>query len=79
MEDLSDEVVIQRWVQDSYYQAFTGEAEFQWKFPCNPTSLTKFRNRIGNDCFETILSVSIAMHQKKVAEDDVGVDVEIIR
>lgn len=33
MENLSDEVLVQRWVQDPYYQAFTGEAEFQWLSP----------------------------------------------
>ena len=77
MEDLSDEVLVQRWVQDPYYQAFTGEAEFQWKFPCNPTSLTKFRNRIGSDGFEKILSVSIAMHQEKISEDEMCIDTTV--
>ena len=77
MEDLSDEVLVQRWVQDPYYQAFTGEAEFQWKFPCNPTSLTKFRNRIGSDGFEKILSVSIAMHQEKISENEMCIDTTV--
>lgn len=77
MENLSDEVLVQRWVQNPYYQAFTGEAEFQWKFPCNPTSLTKFRNRIGSDGFEKILSVSIAMHQEKITEDEMCIDTTV--
>jgi len=77
MENLSDEGLVQRWVQNPYYQAFTGEAEFQWKFPCNPTSLTKFRNRIGNDGFEKILSVSIAMHQEKITEDEMCIDTTV--
>ena len=33
LENLSDEVLVQRWVQNPYYQAFTGEIEFQWKLP----------------------------------------------
>jgi Transposase domain (DUF772)/Transposase DDE domain len=77
MENLSDEVLVQRWVQNPYYQAFTGEAEFQWKFPCDPTSLTKFRNRIGNDGFEKILSVSIALHQEKITEDEMCIDTTV--
>jgi len=77
MEGLSDEVLVQRWVQDPYYQAFTGEAEFQWKFPCNPTSLTKFRNRIGSAGFEKILSVSIAMHLEKIDEDEMCIDTTV--
>lgn len=77
MENLSDEVLVQRWVQNPYYQTFTGEAEFQWKFPCDPTSLTKFRNRIGSEGFEKILSVSIALHQEKIAEDEMCIDTTV--
>ena len=77
MENLSDEVLVQRWVQDPYYQAFTGEAEFQWKFPCDPTSLTKFRNRIGSKGHETILSVSIALHHEKITEDEMCIDTTV--
>ena len=77
MEDLSDEVLVQRWVQDPYYQVFTGEAEFQWEFPCNPTSLTKFRNRIGSEGHEKILAASIAMHHEKIAEDEMCIDTTV--
>ena len=77
MEDLSDEVLVQRWVQNPYYQAFTGEVEFQWKLPCDPTSLTKFRKRIGSTGHEKILSVSIAIHQEKIAEDEMCIDTTV--
>jgi len=68
MENLSDEVLVQRWVQNPYYQAFTGETEFQWQFPCDPSSLTNFRKRIGRGGHEKILAVSIALHQEKAFE-----------
>lgn len=77
MENLSDEVLVQRWVQNPYYQAFTGEVEFQWKFPCDPTSLTKFRNRIGSAGHEKILAVSIALHQGKTDEDEMCMDTTV--
>lgn len=77
MENLSDEVLVQRWVQNPYYQVFTGEIEFQWTLPCDPTSLTKFRNRIGSDGYEKILAVSIAMHQEKVNEDEMCIDTTV--
>lgn len=77
MENLSDEALVQRWVQNHYYQAFTGEVEFQWKLPCDPTRLTKFRNRIGSSGHEKILSASIAMHQKKIAEDKMCIDTTV--
>lgn len=77
MENLSDEALVQRWVQNPYYQVFTGEIEFQWALPCDPTSLTKFRNRIGSDGHEKILAVSIAMHQEKVNEDEMCIDTTV--
>ena len=46
VEDLSDEVVVDRWVQNPYYQYFCGEKEFQWNFPCDPSDLVYFRKRI---------------------------------
>lgn len=73
MENLSDEVLVQRWVQNPYYQVFTGEMEFQWALPCDPTSLTRFRNRIGSDGHEKILAISIAMHQEEVIENEMQI------
>lgn len=47
MENLSDEVLVQRWVQNPYFQAFCGETEFLWQIPSDPSDLTYFRKRIG--------------------------------
>lgn len=77
MENLSDEVLVQRWVQNPYYQAFTGEVEFQWQLPCDPSSLTNFRKRIGSRGHEKILAVSIVLHQGKIAEDEMCIDTTV--
>lgn len=78
LENLSDEVLVQRWVQNPYYQAFCGETEFQWQLPCDPTSLTNFRKRIGVAGHEKILGVSILLHADKVAqEDEVCIDTTV--
>ena len=78
LEDLSDEVLIQRWVQNPYYyQSFTGEIEFQWQFPCDPSDLTYFRKRIGSDGFEKVLAASIALHQDKATEDEMCIDTTV--
>jgi len=77
MENLSDEILVQRWVQNPYYQAFTGETEFQWQMPCDPTDLTYFRKRIGSEGHEKILAVSIAMHQDKVDEEEMCIDTTV--
>jgi len=74
LENLSDEVLVQRWVQNPYYQAFTGEVEFQWQLPCDPTDLTYFRKRIGSAGHEKILAASIALHPSKVEEDEMCIE-----
>ena len=51
MENLSDDMLVKRWVQNPYYQAFCGETEFQWSLPCDPSDMTYFRKRIGEEGF----------------------------
>lgn len=77
MENLSDEVLIQRWVQNPYYQFFTGEIEFQWQIPCDPSSMTNFRKRIGSEGHEKILAASISLHREKIQEDEMCIDTTV--
>lgn len=74
MEDLSDEVLVERWVQNPYYQTFCGETEFQWSLPCDPTDLVYFRKRIGEVGCEKIFAVSIVVHGEKALEEEVCID-----
>ena len=46
---LSDEAIVARWVENPYYQHFTGEAFFQHRLPIDPSSLTRWRKRIGEE------------------------------
>ena len=77
LENLSDEVLIERWVQNPYYQAFCGETEFQWQLPCDPSEMTYFRKRIGTTGFEMIFAASIALHGDQALEDEVCVDTTV--
>ena len=77
VENLSDEVVVERWVQNPYYQYFCGEKEFQWGFPCDPSDLVYFRKRIGAKGCEKILEVSIKLHGRKALEKEVLVDTTV--
>jgi len=77
LENLSDEVVVERWVENPYYQFFSGEEFFQWEFPCHPTDLVYFRKRIGEDGAKKILKVSIDLHGKKAKEPEVLVDTTV--
>ncbi len=77
LENLSDEVLVQRWVQNPYYQAFCGEVEFQWALPCDPSEMTVFRKRIGAEGFEKIFAVSIALHGESATEEEMCVDTTV--
>jgi IS5 family transposase len=56
---LSDEAVVARWVENPYYQHFTGETFFQHQPPIDPSSLTRWRGRIGEEGVEWMLTQTI--------------------
>lgn len=57
--DLSDEQVVERWVENPYWQYFCGEQFFSHTLPIHPTSMTKWRNRLGKDGVEKLLVETI--------------------
>ncbi|PVE20497.1 IS5 family transposase [Microvirga sp. KLBC 81] len=57
--NLSDEAVVQRWVENPYWQWFCGCEYFQHELPCDPSSLTRWRNRIGPEGLEKLLTATI--------------------
>jgi IS5 family transposase len=77
LENVSDEVLVERWVQNPYYQAFCGEVIFQWELPCDPTDLIYFRKRIGKEGFEKILAVSVAIHGEEIKEQEACIDTTV--
>lgn len=44
----SDESVVERWVENPYWQYFCGYEFLQHKLPLHPTSLVKWRHRVGD-------------------------------
>jgi IS5 family transposase len=56
---LSDEAVVARWVENPYFQHFTGETFFQHRPPIDPSSLTRWRGRIGEEGVEWLLTRTI--------------------
>ncbi len=67
---LSDEAVIARWVENPYYQHLTGEVFFQHRPPIDPSSLTRWRGRIGEEGVEWLLTQTIRAGQKAGAIDE---------
>ncbi len=59
IHNVSDEQVVRRWVENPYWQYFCGEIYFQHELPIDPSSLSRFRRRIGETGCEQLLSESI--------------------
>lgn len=61
---LSDDAVVARWVENPYYQHFCGETFFQHRFPLDPSSLTRWRKRVGEEGVEWLLTKTIEAGRK---------------
>jgi IS5 family transposase len=57
--DLSDEAVVQHWVENPYWQHFSGEQFFQHERPTDPSSMTRWRQRLGAAGAEAMLRETI--------------------
>ncbi|MFP4130215.1 MAG: IS5 family transposase, partial [Halorhodospira sp.] len=57
--NLSDEALLERWVENPYFQYFCGEQYFQHELPIDPSSLTRWRQRIGEEGVEELLAQTI--------------------
>jgi IS5 family transposase len=75
--NLSDETIVERWVENPYFQFFSGKSVFQWNFPCHPTDLVYFRKRIDEEGVEKIFKVSMDLHGKRAKEKEVLVDTTV--
>lgn len=69
---LSDDEVVQRWAENPYWQYFCGETYFQHELPLNPSSLSRWRKRLGEAGVESLLSATIeaALASKAVKPRD---------
>ncbi|MGB3553982.1 MAG: IS5 family transposase [Jannaschia sp.] len=80
---LSDEAVVARWAENPYWQHFCGETFFQHRPPIDPSSLTRWRGRIGEEGVEWLLTQTIEAGRKGGAIDtrstrDVIVDTTVM-
>jgi len=72
--NLSDEAIVDRWIENPYWQYFSGEKVFQTKKPFDPTEFIHFRNRIGKEGAEKLLKVSVQLFGKEAQEKEVLID-----
>lgn len=57
--DLSDEDVVAAWVENPYWQHFSGMRHFQHRMPVDPSSMTRWRKRLGEAGAEQMLRATI--------------------
>jgi len=60
MHDLSDPEVCARWVENVYYQQFCGEIYFQHQTPFDRSSMTRWRQRQGEEKLIELMKESLA-------------------
>ena len=64
----SDESLLERWVENPYWQYFCGFSTFQHQLPLHPTSLVKWRQRMGAERLAELLqeTIALALREKNV-------------
>jgi IS5 family transposase len=65
--NLSDEVLCERWVENPYYQFFCGEEFFQHGLVFDRSSLTRWRQRMGEEKLQALLQESLSVATKTEA------------
>jgi IS5 family transposase len=65
--DLSDEVLCERWLENPYYQFFCGEEFFQHRLVFDRSSLTRWRQRMGEERLQALLQESLLVASKTEA------------
>ena len=56
---LSDEEIVARWLENPYWQYFSGMQYFETELPIHPTSMIKFRKRLKDRDLEKLLQATI--------------------
>ena len=67
MHNLSDEPLCERWVENPYFQYFCGETVFQHEVPFDRSSLTRWRQRLGEEQIAALLQESLSVAHRSGA------------
>ncbi len=70
----SDESVVARWVENPYWQYFCGYTHMQHVCPIHPSSMTKWRNRVGAEKLGELLTetIRLAVREKHLPKKDLA-------
>jgi len=64
MHNLSDEALCARWLENPYYQYFCGALSFCHKLPFDRSSLTRWRQRLGEEPLVALIQESLSVTHK---------------
>src|SRR6266496_3029875 len=67
MHNLSDEALCDRWVENPYFQYFCGEVVFRHELPFDRSSLTRWRQRLGDEQIAALLQESLSVAHRSGA------------
>ena len=59
MSGLSDAETVKIWCENPYWQAFCGYDFLQWQFPVHPSSLSRWRKKLGTKGLRRILQETV--------------------
>jgi transposase, IS5 family len=61
MHNLYDEMLCERWAENPYFQYFCGEVVFRHDLPFDRSSLTRWRQRLGEEQIAALLQESLSV------------------
>lgn len=64
MQGCADEALLWMWVENPYMQYFCGMTHFQHRLPIDPSSMTRWRKRLGESGVEKLLAQTIEAAKK---------------
>ena len=78
----SDESLLARWLENPYWQCFCGFTTMQHELPLHPTSLVKWRKRVGVEKLQELLqeTIALAVREKQISPrelEQVNVDTTV--
>lgn len=77
IRNLSDENVVEQWMENVYYQYFSGEKSYACGVPCEASELVHFRKRIGSEGVALVLKESIRVNGTDSDDPHVSVDTTV--
>ena len=71
MYNMGDETVVERYLENPYWQHFCGEVYFQYRLPFDPSDFVYFGHRIGAEGMQMIFKQSIDLFGEDVVKKEV--------